>query len=166
MKFTNTTGTLAGLAVQNLGNTTASFSGMLFYDQFGALAQFQGFNNVTHEYRINNVASNGSIHFLLGGSSMFKIAPHGRVGIGTATPTRAKLEINGDAGQYTIQRLLLFGPTTVRLTADQAPTAVSPSMPAMRWLPTHSWRSRTDGSNRWAAAPMPPATCRRSRGSR
>ena len=101
VRFTNTNGTFAGLAVQNLGNTTASYSGMLFYDQFGALAQFQGFNNVTHEYRINNVASNGSINFLLGGSSMFKIAPNGRVGIGTATPTRAKLEINGICGHVT-----------------------------------------------------------------
>ena len=46
----------AGLAVQNLGNTATSYSGMLFYDQIGALGQFQGFNNVTHEYRINNIA--------------------------------------------------------------------------------------------------------------
>ena len=47
---------LTGYAVQNLGNTATSYSGMLFYDQNGALGQFQGFNNVTHEYRINNIA--------------------------------------------------------------------------------------------------------------
>ena len=39
-----------------------SYSGMLFYDQNGALGQFQGFNNVTHEYRINNVARTGRRH--------------------------------------------------------------------------------------------------------
>ena len=50
------TAALTGLAVQNLGNTATSYSGMLFYDQNGALGQFQGFNNVTHEYRINNIA--------------------------------------------------------------------------------------------------------------
>ena len=62
----NTSGAITGLAVQNLGNTNTSYSGMLFYDQFGALGQFQGFNNVTHEYRINNIASNASINFMLG----------------------------------------------------------------------------------------------------
>lgn len=46
---------------------------MLFYDQAGALGQFQGFNNSTHEYRINNIASGGTINFMLGGSSRFRI---------------------------------------------------------------------------------------------
>ena len=73
VRFTNTNGGFTGLAVQNMGNTATSYSGMLFYDQFGALGQFQGFNNVTHEYRINNIASNGSINFMLGGASRFKI---------------------------------------------------------------------------------------------
>ena len=73
VRFTNTNGGLTGLAVQNLGNTNTSYSGMLFYDQNGAVAQFQGFNNVTHEYRINNVASNPSINFMLGGTSRLKI---------------------------------------------------------------------------------------------
>jgi len=72
-RFTNTNGTLTGLAVQNLGNTATSYSGMLFYDQNGQLGQFQGFNNSTHEYRINNVASGGTINFMLGGSSRFRI---------------------------------------------------------------------------------------------
>ena len=75
LRFTNTNGGLTGLAVQNLGNTNTSYSGMLFYDQNGALGQFQGFNNVTHEYRINNIASNGSINFMLGSVSKFKIDP-------------------------------------------------------------------------------------------
>jgi hypothetical protein len=51
--FNNPFGSMTGLAVQNLGNTATSYSGMLFYDQNGALGQFQGFNNSTHEYRIN-----------------------------------------------------------------------------------------------------------------
>ena len=70
VRFTNTTGALTGFAVQNLGNNSTSYSGMLFYDQFGALAQFQGFNNITHEYRINNIASSGSINFMLGTSRL------------------------------------------------------------------------------------------------
>ena len=79
VRFTNTNGAITGLAVQNLGNTTTSYSGMLFYDQNGALGQFQGFNNVTHEYRINNIARtpaarNGSINFMTGSTSRFFVA--------------------------------------------------------------------------------------------
>jgi Chaperone of endosialidase len=85
-RFTNTNGALTGFAVQNLGNTATSYSGMLFYDQNGALGQFQGFNNGTHEYRINNIASAGSINFMLGSASKFLIASNGNIGIGTATP--------------------------------------------------------------------------------
>src|SRR5436190_13230600 len=86
VRFSNTNGTATGLAVQNMGNTNTSYSGMLFYDQFGAAAQFQGFNNVTHEYRINNVATNASINFLTGSTSRFFIAPSGNIGIGTTSP--------------------------------------------------------------------------------
>ena len=74
--------------------------GMLFYDQNGALGQFQGFNNVTHEYRINNIARvspggafNGSINFMLGGASKFIVAGNGNIGIGTTTPS-ALLEVS------------------------------------------------------------------------
>jgi len=98
--FTNTFGGATGLAVQNLGNTATSYSGMLFYDQNGALGQFQGFNNSTHEYRINNVARvspggafNGSINFMLGGASKFLVAPNGNIGIGTTSPS-ALLEVS------------------------------------------------------------------------
>ena len=72
-RFTDTTGALTGIAVQNLGSSATSYSGMLFYDQNGVLGQFQGFNNSTHEYRINNIASGGTINFMLGGSSRFRI---------------------------------------------------------------------------------------------
>ena len=81
VRFTNTTGAFTGLAVQNLGNTVSSYSGMLFYDQNGALGQFQGFNNSTHEYRINNIASGGSINFMLAGASKFQVRADGDVNI-------------------------------------------------------------------------------------
>ena len=90
-RFTNTTGTMTGLAVQNLGSTASSYSGMLFYDHTGALGQFQGFNNSTHEYRINNVASGGSINFMTGGTSRFLITPSSGILLGTTTPEPAFL---------------------------------------------------------------------------
>jgi Chaperone of endosialidase len=79
VRFTNTNGGLTGLAVQNLGNTATSYSGLLFYDQNGALAQFQGFNNSTHEYRINNIAPGGSINFMIGSVSRFRVNNNGSV---------------------------------------------------------------------------------------
>ena len=85
VRFSNTAGSLTGFAVQNLANTATSYSGMLFYDQFGALGQFQGFNNVTHEYRINNVASNGAINFLLAHASRLKIDTTGTTISGPAS---------------------------------------------------------------------------------
>jgi hypothetical protein len=33
VRYTNTNGGATGIAVQNLGNTNTSYSGMLFYDQ-------------------------------------------------------------------------------------------------------------------------------------
>jgi Chaperone of endosialidase len=95
VRFINTTGSMTGLAVRNLGSTAASYSGMLFYDQNGALGQFQGFNNSTHEYRINNIAAGGSINFMLGGSSKFLVSPTGTIGIGGVTNPTATLEVNG-----------------------------------------------------------------------
>jgi hypothetical protein len=86
VRFTDTGGTFTGYAVQNLGSTSTSYSGMLFFDQNGALGQFQGFNNSTHEYRINNIASGGTINFLIGSTSRFKVANNGYVGIGNPSP--------------------------------------------------------------------------------
>ena len=80
-RFTDTSGSLTGIAVQNLGNTATSYSGMLFYDQNGTLGQFQGFNNVSHEYRINNIAPSGSINFMLASQSKFLVRPDGDVNI-------------------------------------------------------------------------------------
>ncbi|MFN7977306.1 MAG: tail fiber domain-containing protein [Vicinamibacterales bacterium] len=81
-RFTDTTGGLTGIAVQNLGSSATSYSGMLFYDQNGALGQFQGFNNSTHEYRINNIASGGTINFMIGGTSRFLVRNDGDIEVG------------------------------------------------------------------------------------
>jgi len=100
VRFLNTNGAFTGYAVQNLGATATSYSGTLFYDQNGALGQFQGFNNSTHEYRINNIARvspggafNGSINFMTGSTSRFFVATNGNIGIGTAAPT-TNLEVS------------------------------------------------------------------------
>jgi len=96
VRFSDSGGTMTGLAVQNLGGSAFSYSGMLFYDQNGALAQFQGFNNSTHEYRINNIATGGTINFMTGSTSRFKVATNGFVGIGTANPG-VPLDVVGQA---------------------------------------------------------------------
>jgi hypothetical protein len=107
VRFSNTDGSLTGYAVQNLGNTATSYSGMLFYDQTGRLAQFQGFNNVTHEYRINNIAGavgcgpaslflcNGSISFLTGNTRRFfvQLGDTGNIAIGSPLQPAASLEL-------------------------------------------------------------------------
>src|SRR5437870_12043879 len=91
--FTDAGGAITGYAVQNL--SAAGYSGMLFYDHNGALGQFQGFGNTTHEYRINNIASGGSINFLIGSSSEFKVATNGNIGLGVPSPA-SKLDVAGD----------------------------------------------------------------------
>jgi hypothetical protein len=111
VRFTNTAGTATGLAVQNLGGTATSYSGMLFFDQNGALGQFQGFNNSTHEYRINNVAKvapggafNGSINFMIGNASKFLVASNGNIGIGVPVPA-SQLDVAGDINLTGVVRL-------------------------------------------------------------
>jgi hypothetical protein len=97
VSFDDSFGAFTGLAVQNRNGGGNAASGMLFYDQSGALAQFQGFSNVSHEYRINNIASGGSINFLLGGSSKFLVAPSGNVGIGAVPALTDRLRVAGNA---------------------------------------------------------------------
>ena len=121
VQFTNTNGGMTGLAVQNLGNTSTSFSGMLFYDQNGALGQFQGFNNVTHEYRINNIARNGalqfdgSINFMVGSASRFLISSAGNIGLST-TPTH-RLTLGGETAQFPAALRIL---PTAHVTSERA----------------------------------------------
>jgi hypothetical protein len=98
VQFTNTAGSQTGLAVQNLGNTATSYSGMLFYDHTGALRQFQGYNNSTGEYRINNISPTGSINFMIGSTSRFKVDTTGRVGIGETSPAYALDVLHGGNG--------------------------------------------------------------------
>jgi hypothetical protein len=95
VSFTDGFGSVTGYAVQNRSAGPAAYSGMLFYDQDGALGQFQGFNNLTHEYRINNIAAGGSINFMLGSSSKFSVASNGNIGIGTTSPA-TRLQVAGD----------------------------------------------------------------------
>jgi len=77
--FTDASGGVTGYAVQNKSSAAGAYAGMLFFDQNGALGQFQGFNNATHEYRINNIASGGTINFMIGSSSKLQVANNGNV---------------------------------------------------------------------------------------
>ncbi len=92
IRFNNAGGTQTGFALQN--TAAAGYSGALMYDHTGVLGVFQGFNNSTKEYRINNVAAGGTINFLQGANSRFLVNSAGNVGIGTTAPG-AKLEIGG-----------------------------------------------------------------------
>ena len=90
VRFNDQFGAFTGLAVQNLSSNANAASGMMFYDQNGALGQFQGFNNSSHAYAINNIATNpmtglpdGSINFLIGSVSRFRVNTDGRIGVNT-----------------------------------------------------------------------------------
>ena len=125
--FNDTSGAVTGYAVQNLGSGASSYSGTLFYDQTGALAQFQGFNNSSHEYRINNIASNGSINFMIGSSSKFFVANNGSIGIGTSNPsTGAKLDV---AGTVKASGGITYGDGTQQTTAAVNPKPIA----LLRW---------------------------------
>ena len=80
-RFTDGGGSVTGFAVQNMSGSANAYSGMLFYDHNGALGQFQGFNNTSHEYRINNIAAGGSINFMLGSASRFLVRSDGDIQI-------------------------------------------------------------------------------------
>jgi probable HAF family extracellular repeat protein len=102
VRFESPSGAFTGYAVQNTALSPTAFSGMLFYDQNGALAQFQGFNNSTHEYRINNIARvspggpfDGSINLMIGSTSRLFVGSNGNIGLGTNTP-QDRLHVFGD----------------------------------------------------------------------
>ena len=90
--FNDASGGVTGYAVQNTSGAANAYAGMLFFDQNGALGQFQGFNNATHEYRINNIASGGSINFMIGSSSKFLVANNGNVSVA------GNVTVNGNIG--------------------------------------------------------------------
>ena len=109
---------------------------MLFYDQTGALAQFQGFNNVTHEYRINNIAGRGDASTARSTSCSaarrkFFVASNGNIGIGTTAPS-ALLEVSnavpgGPANMWMTSYTNAVGPYYMARRArgtPGAPTAV------------------------------------------
>ncbi len=141
VRYDNNTGDFTGLAVQNTNGGALAYSGMLFYDHTNALTQFQGYNNSTHEYRINNIARvspggafNGSINFMIGGISRFFVSPT-TVGIGTTSPsTSANLDVsNAISGSgttnvnVTTYSANAFGPNLIGKKArgtPGAPTAV------------------------------------------
>ena len=114
--FTDGGGGFTGYAVQNLSSAVNAYSGMLFYDQTGATAQFQGFNNSTHEYRVNNIASDGAINFMIGSSSKLLVANSGNIGLGVAVPG-SKLDVFGDVNLT--GTLKVRGNTVLRLTPDE-----------------------------------------------
>ena len=96
VSFSDAGGVFTGYAVQNRSASAAASSGMLFYDQNGVLGQFQGFNNSTHEYRINNIAAGGSINFMIGSSSKFLVTNNGNIGIGAVPGVTEKLHVAGN----------------------------------------------------------------------
>jgi hypothetical protein len=127
--FSDATGSFTGYAVQNVN--AAGFSGMLFYDQNGTLGQFQGFGNTTHEYRINNVASNGTINFLIGSSSMFYVANSGNIGVGTKAPQSALQVATGDIYiSNPGSGVILMAPNAAcaRLSLDNTGSLVTPAV--------------------------------------
>ncbi|MFN7976674.1 MAG: tail fiber domain-containing protein [Vicinamibacterales bacterium] len=129
VQFTNTVGSLTGYAVQNLGSTATSYSGMLFYDHTGALRQFQGYNNATGEYRINNLSPTPSINFMTGSTSRFLVDASGNVGIGQTSPqyrldvqhnTLVGLRVKSTSGVSTIDIDAAGGGAGVRLLNNGA----------------------------------------------
>jgi hypothetical protein len=137
VRFANTTGGLTGFAVQNLGNTATSYSGMLFYDQNGALGQFQGFNNGTHEYRINNIAKtagnfDGSINFMVGSASKFFVNSSGRIGIGTTTP-QYQLEVDDPSNAGLRVATGIAGGTVASFASNGVFTIDAPFQPGGRF---------------------------------
>jgi len=127
VQFTNTAGSLTGYAVQNLGSSATSYSGMLFYDHTGALRQFQGYNNATGEYRINNISSTPSINFMTGSTSRFLVDAAGNVGIGQTSPqyrldvqhnSLIGLRVKSTSGISTIDVDAASGGAGLRLSAN------------------------------------------------
>ena len=112
IRYNNNTGDFTGLAVQNMNGGAFAYSGMLFYDHTGALTQFQGYNNshprIPHQQHrgVAGGAFNGSINFMLGGTSRFFVGSNGNVGIGTASPVDEPRGQQRTVGLWHVERLV------------------------------------------------------------
>jgi hypothetical protein len=95
VRFNDSSGAFTGYGVQNMNSGATAYSGNLFYDHTGALRLFQGYNNSTGEYRINNIAAVPSINFMTASTSRFFVSTAGNIGINTTAPTQ-KLHVNGN----------------------------------------------------------------------
>ena len=132
---------------------------MLFYDQNGALGQFQGFNNATHEYRVNNIASGGSINFMLGSASKFFVGTSG-IGVGTSLPG-ASFDVAGSlraSGNITVSGAsngVIFPDNTKQTTA----TAVGPQGPAGPQGPVGPQGPPGPAVHTFAVCPNTPCSC-------
>ena len=159
-RFTNAGGSQTGLAVQNLSGSANAYSGMLFYDHTGALRQFQGYNNSTGEYRINNISPTGSINFMIGSTSQFKVANWGGIGIsaGPNAPS-ARLHIfSNDVDGVTIRGSrhgnsitaptpVLNGTPLLRLeAAGYNGLFFAPPSAAIRFMATENWTGPNNGT--------------------
>ncbi len=123
VRFSDAAGGITGFAVQNTSSSANAYSGMLFYDHTGALRQFQGYNNSTGEYRINNISPSASINFLLGGDSKFRVAPGGFVALGGGSLTpAAKLHMFGQTFPERTVRGTAFGGSLSAPTAAMSGT--------------------------------------------
>jgi hypothetical protein len=87
--------THAGVRIFN-SYSSSLFAGIEYMDNTGSTAKtFTGFQTSTGQFRINNIATNGYLDFLINSSSKLTVAHSGNVGIGTTSP-QAKLDVQGD----------------------------------------------------------------------
>lgn len=76
--------------------SSSLFAGIEYMDNTGSTAKtFTGFQTSTGQFRINNIATNGYLDFLINSSSKLTVAHSGNVGIGTTSP-QAKLDVQGN----------------------------------------------------------------------
>ena len=132
VRFDDSFGAFTGIAVQNTNSGANAASGMIFLDQLGNVAQFQGFNNSSHAYAINNIASGGTINFAIAGQSRFYVANSGRIGLGTTAPSsdfevlRTNTNSTMSAAQFGSSGWPVYSGRTALGTAA-APLALGPS---------------------------------------
>jgi hypothetical protein len=84
----------AVFGVQNLDPT--GFSGIEYLNNSSSLSVFTGFSNSNAEYRVNNIAANGFINFLINGNSELYVKNNGNIGLSTDNPSEA-LHVVGNA---------------------------------------------------------------------